>query len=160
MLDRAEAAQQAVAEAEALLKARYAARNIDLTEMLDGVKGVLIMAEIVYRKTPVQLAAFGWGARRKRRKPEAPGEVRDLTLTSRGDAWLRLTWKKPLKAGKVKAYRIQRRRLGGVWEEAGVATNTEALLTSQPRGVELDYRISAINKAGEGAPSALVTVVF
>jgi len=159
-VDRAAAAEKAVVDAVALLKARYARRNDDLAEMLEGVKGVLSLAEVIYRRTPERLAVFGWGKRRGRRRLKAPGEVRDLTLSARGDAWLRLTWNAPLRAGKVKAYRIQRRRLGDEWEEAGVATNRETLLIDQPRGVQLEYRISAINKAGDGAPSAVVTAVF
>ena len=33
-------------------------------------------------------------------------------------------------------------------------------MSNQPRGVELSYRIVAVNKAGVGQPSATVTVVL
>ena len=40
------------------------------------------------------------------------------------------------------------------------AIETEATLVEQPKGVELEYRIIAINKAGEGSPSNTVMVVL
>src|SRR5712692_6590821 len=67
-VDHAAAAEEAVDKALALLKVRYTARDVDLKEMLDGVKGVLTLAEVVYRHTPEKLAAFGWGSRRPRRR--------------------------------------------------------------------------------------------
>ncbi len=36
----------------------------------------------------------------------------------------------------------------------------ESLLSNQPRGVELDFRVIAVKKAGAGQPSATVTVVL
>jgi hypothetical protein len=42
----------------------------------------------------------------------------------------------------------------------GRTSDTKQLLSSQPRGVEFDYRVIAVNKAGAGQPSATVTVVL
>jgi hypothetical protein len=38
--------------------------------------------------------------------------------------------------------------------------DTEQMVSSQPRGMVLDYRVLAVNKAGVGQPSATVTVVL
>ena len=63
--------------------------------------------------------------------------------------------------GRVSAYKIQRRnRPEGGWQEAGTAIETESTLVGQPKGVELEYRVIAINKAGEGSPSNTVMAVL
>jgi len=66
----------------------------------------------------------------------------------------------PVDGGAPTFYRIQRQMEGAQWEDAGTATNTEQLVSNQPRGVELHYRVLAINKAGIGQPSATVTAVL
>jgi hypothetical protein len=41
-----------------------------------------------------------------------------------------------------------------------MAIQTEATLVAQPKGIELEYRVIAVNKAGEGPPSNTVMVVL
>ncbi|WP_417910851.1 fibronectin type III domain-containing protein [Candidatus Electronema sp. PJ] len=38
--------------------------------------------------------------------------------------------------------------------------NTEAIINNQTRGKEFEYRVIAVNKAGEGGPSSTVTAVL
>ena len=72
-----------------------------------------------------------------------------------------LDWKQPADGGKVSAYKIQRRnRPSGAWQEVGTAIETEATLVDQPKGIELEYRIIAINKSGDGSPSNTAMVVL
>jgi hypothetical protein len=88
---------------------------------------------------------------------QPPGEVRDITVGAEGDTWLILRWKQPVDGGAPGVYRIQRRQEGTPWEDVGISTDTEALCSDQPRGVELFFRVFAVNKAGTGQPSATVT---
>jgi hypothetical protein len=46
------------------------------------------------------------------------------------------------------------------WQEVGTAIETESTLVEQPKGAELEYRVIAINKSGEGSPSNTVMVVL
>jgi len=61
----------------------------------------------------------------------------------------------------VSDYKVQRReRPEGAWQDVATAIETEATLVEQPKGVELEYRVVAINKAGEGLPSNTVMAVL
>lgn len=61
------------------------------------------------------------------------------------------------------AEREVRELSGGVTEQFGVwqktTTKTEFLVTDQPRGVEIVYRVFAVNSNGDSPPSNSVTVV-
>ena len=46
------------------------------------------------------------------------------------------------------------------WQQVGASLSTEAHLISQPRGQQLEYRLIAVNKAGESTPSNTVAVVL
>ena len=131
-----------------------------LEELVDAVKADLRYAEIAVRDAPQKLAALGWRAPRDGTPLQPPGETRDITIVSEGDTWAILRWKPPTEGGTPAFYRIQRRREGAPWEDAGTATNNEQLMSDQPRGVELSYRVIAVNKAGDGQPSATVTLVL
>ena len=65
-----------------------------------------------------------------------------------------LDWKQPDEGGKAAAYKIQRREGDSeTWLDAGMAMDTETTLTNQPRGAGLEFRVVAVNKAGEGESS-------
>jgi hypothetical protein len=46
-----------------------------------------------------------------------------------------------------------------LWQDAGVALTTECSLSGQERGKEWEYRVVAMNRAGEGVASNAATVV-
>ena len=78
-----------------------------------------------------------------------------------GDGWVFLDWKQPAEGGKPAAYKVQRRvRDSGDWKDVGTAILTEATLVEQPQKIELEYRVVAINKSGEGSPSNTVMSVL
>ena len=64
-------------------------------------------------------------------------------------------------SGTPSAYKVMRReRPAGPWEEVATAVVSEATLVEQPKGKELEYRIIAVNKAGDGEPSNTAMVVL
>jgi len=51
---------------------------------------------------------------------------------------------------------LQRYIPDGPWSDVGLAVESEITLTNQERGKEWEYRVLAVNKAGEGQPSSAV----
>jgi hypothetical protein len=51
-------------------------------------------------------------------------------------------------------------RAEGAWQDVATAIETESTLVEQPKGKELEYRVLAINKAGDGSPSNTVMAVL
>lgn len=53
-----------------------------------------------------------------------------------------------------------RERPAGDWMLVSMAIESEATLVEQPRTKEFEYRIIAVNKAGDGEPSNTAMVVL
>ncbi|MDU9047606.1 MAG: fibronectin type III domain-containing protein [Candidatus Electrothrix sp. Rat3] len=63
--------------------------------------------------------------------------------------------------GKAAFYRVEQRQLpDGEWTMVGTALETEITLNNQKRGKEHEYRVIAVNKAGESDPSNTVAAVL
>ena len=78
-----------------------------------------------------------------------------------GEGWLILDWKQPTDGGRVSAYRVRCRNLeGGVWRDVAMAIDTEVFLKDQECGNEIAYEVVAVNKAGIGEPSNIVSVTL
>ncbi len=100
-----------------------------------------------------------------------PGQARLLEAPKQGAARVYLDWKAPVDGSKPAAYKIMRRlsacghaqageRPEGPWLNVGTAIETEITLADQPERVEIEYRVIAINKAGESEPSNTVMAVL
>ena len=139
---------------------QHAVKDKALADLVKGVKSDLRYAEDVMRDQPEKLSRLGWGPRRSGSALDSPGEVRDIGIVSEGDTWAILRWKPPVDGGAPGFYRIQRKPDGRPWEDVSTSTETQQLLSNQPRGAELHYRVIAVNKAGAGQPSATVTLVL
>ena len=159
-LDAFQAADTATVAAETAFRNQHAEKDEALEELKDALKADLRYAEVAVRDAPQKLNALGWRPPRDGTPLQPPGETRDITIVSEGDTWAILRWKPPADGGSPGFYRIQRRQEGAPWEDAGTSTETEQLMSRQPRGLELYYRVIAVNKAGDGQPSATVTLVL
>jgi hypothetical protein len=159
-LEAFNAASTAAVAAETAAQEQHAAKDEALEDLADSLKADLKYAEFAVREQPEKLNRLGWGPRREGTPLQPPGEVRDITVAAEGDTWAILRWKAPVDGGAPGVYTVQRKLEGKPWEDIGIATTTEQLVSDQPRGDELYFRVFAVNKAGTGQPSATVSVVL
>ncbi len=151
----------------ALVAAQAAAEEATTTKddvldlLVDGMKSDLRYAENTVDYDDDKLKLIGWAGRKAPTALTAPGQTRLLEAPRQGEGWVYLDWKAPIDGGKPNAYKVMRReRPAGAWEDVETAVITEATLVAQPRGLELEYRVIAINKAGDGEPSNTEMVVM
>lgn len=159
-LEAVNAATGAAVAAETAFREQHAAKDDAVEDLADSLKADLKYAEFAVRDLPEKLSRLGWSTRRPGTPLQPPGEVRDMAIGAEGDTWVILRWNPPVDGGAPGVYKIQRRQDGSAWQDIGISTDTEELCSDQPRGVELHYRVFAVNKAGTGQPSATVTVVL
>ncbi len=132
-----------------------------LEELIEAMKADILYAENTVNYDDDKLKLIGWAGKKAKTPLAPPGQVRLLEASKQGKGWVYLDWKAPLNGGRPKAYKIQRRLRGsGNWQDVATAIVTEATLVEQPQKQELEYRIIAVNKAGEGEPSNTVMVVL
>lgn len=127
-----------------------------LEELTDKMKAVLRYAEDAVGYDDAKLSLLGWGAIAAPvpKVLEVPGQPRTLEAPRQGEGWIFLDWKEPLEGGAVASYKIERReRPAGAWNVVGVAIESEATLNNQESGKQWEFRVVAVNKAGESAPS-------
>lgn len=135
-------------------------KDAGLEELIDAMKANLRYAEDTVNYDDAQLTLLGWGGKAAPTALEAPGQARTLEIVRQGEGWVFLDWKSPSDGGKVASYKIERReRPAGDWMIISLAMESEATLNNQERGKDWEYRVIAVNKAGEGVPSNTVAAV-
>lgn len=146
---------------QAATEAATTTKDEALEELVEAMKADIRYAENTVDFDDDKLKLIGWAGKKAKTPLALPGQVRLLEAPKQGKGRVFLDWKTPAEGGKPKAYKIQRRlRNAGGWQDVATAILTEATLVEQPRGKELEYRIVAINKAGDGEPSNTAMVVL
>jgi len=166
----------AAARTEAMAAAQLATESKQqaLAALQAEMKRQLKQSQVDTSDDPVKLEYIGWGPRREAEPAEPPGQPMSLKSINEGAGTLEIGWKRPARGsgGPVRTYIIERRTFAandelrtpdsaeGGWSHAAISLETRALLKRQPRGVQLEYRVKAINKAGESKPSNTIAVVL
>ncbi len=158
------------AQTEALAAAQVAteAKNLKLDGLEDLMRDELKKSEVDVGSDSEKLEYIGWGPKAPPSPTDPPGQPRNLDAAVQGAGTVLLDWKAPARGsgGKVRTYVIERRVQPegggefGEWRQAGIALESETTLMNQPRGVQLEYRVKAINTGGESSPSNTVAVVL
>jgi len=160
-IDTAQDMEAGLAANAAASEQATVAKTEALQALSDDMKADLRYAETTVNYDDDPLKLIGWVGRKSKTSLEAPGQTRSLEAPREGEGWVFLDWKEPVDGGAVAAYKIQRRlRPDGPWSDAGMAIESEITLTNQERVKEWEYRVLAVNKAGEGEPSNTVMAVL
>lgn len=137
------------------------AKEEALEELVEAMKADIRYAENTVNYDDDKLKLIGWAGKKTATPLARPGQARLLEAPKQGDGWVFLDWKAPFDGGKPKAYKVQRRnRDNGSWQDVATAIVTETTLVEQPQKQELEYRVIAVNKAGEGPQGNTVEVVL
>ncbi len=136
-----------------------------LEELIEAMKADIRYAENTVNFDDDKLKLIGWAGKKAKTPLTPPGQTRLLEAPKQGKGWLFLDWKAPADGGKPKAYKVQRRVVGvepvsDRWEDIATAILTESTLVDQPEKTEIEYRVIAVNKAGEGQESNTVMMVL
>ena len=154
-------AKNNLSAAQAAAEAATESKDDALESLADAMKSDIRYAENTVDYDDVKLKLIGWAGRKASSAITLPGQARLLEAPKQGEGWVFLDWKTPVEGGTPAAYRVTRRlRPEGPWEDVATALKTEATLVEQPIKTELEYRIIAVNKAGDGHPSDTVMVVM
>jgi len=154
-------AKNAAIAAQAAAEDATATKDDALEDLADAMKSDIRYAENTVDFDDDKLKLIGWAGKKAPTPLAIPGQTRLLEAPRQGDGWVFLDWKAPIDGGAPSAYKVMRReRPAGPWEDVATAVITEATLVDQPRTKELEYRIIAVNKAGEGEPSNTEMVVL
>jgi len=154
-------AKNAAIAAQAAAEDATTSKDEALEDLADAMKSDIRYAENTVDFDDDKLKLIGWAGRKERTPLAPPGQARLLEAPKQGEGWVFLDWKSPIDGGAPAAYKVMRReRPEGPWQEVATAVISEATLVEQPRGKELEYRIIAVNKAGDGEPSNTAMVVL
>jgi hypothetical protein len=141
-------------------------KNLRLYTLEEIMRNELEKSKVDVGSDSQKLEYIGWGSKAAPSPLDPPGQPRNLDPVSHNASTLLLDWKAPARAsgGLVRSYIIERRYQpisgGESWVQVGMALDTEVTLIDQPRGLQLEYRVKAVNAGGESTPSNTVTVVL
>ena len=164
--DAYQADRQSQIDAKAQAQIATQTKSAKLGELEELMKNDLKLSEVDVADDPEKLAQIGWGPRQQPQPVEAPGQPTNLHPVAEGQGILWLAWDRPESGGIVRNFVVERREQpagGGVfgpWEIVGTALNNEISLDDQTRGIQLEYRVTAVNLGGTSTPSNTAAVVL
>ena len=158
------------AQTDALAAAQIATDEKDaaLAALVEKMRAELKKSEVDVGGDSEKLEYIGWGPKALPSPADPPGQPRDFEAVAQGNGSVEFDWKPPARGsgGNVRTYVIERREQPegggefGDWSQAAIALESQAILMTQPRGPQLEYRVKAINTGGESIPSNTAAVVL
>lgn len=158
--------KQGQIDAHAQAQLATVTKGTKLDDLVELMKNDLKLSEVDVADDPEKLAQIGWGPRQQPQPVEAPGQPTNLHPVAEGQGMLWLAWDRPDSGGPIRNYIVERREQPagggefGMWNIVGTALNNEISLTDQPRGIQMEYKVKAVNAGGESVPSNTSAVVL
>ncbi len=155
--------QQAQAKALALLATEK--KKQAMSELKKTMRTAIKKAEAITADDPDKLYEIGWAPKPAPSEPAAASMPIDLETIAQGTGELWLAWKKPAETtGMIRNYIIEKRQADqgsfGDWQLEATTIDKKIHLTGQPKGIQLEYRVKAVNTAGTSTPSNTAAVVL
>ena len=145
---------------EAELGVEHEAKDALFDDLRDAIQRITNYLDSLTGGDPAEMATIGQSSAGAPVK-QPPGQPRTLEIVSQIDGTLSLDWKSPSDGGRTVSYRVERReRPAGAWETCGATNASDIILTNQPRGKEMEYRIVGFNSNGDSVPSNSVAAVL
>lgn len=154
---------------EGQFRVAVTAENAAYTNEDTEARRIINLAIATHGVNSPKLVLIGWGPI-DAADSQVAGQPRQLEAVVQGPGDVFLDWKNPLPGGgfgEVSFYRVERRQrtlVGAQTEDWGAwqatTTVTEMGLSGLTRGVEFDFRVVAVNSAGDSVPSNIVTAVL
>lgn len=159
------AARAVQSEAVAAAQLATQQKNSALAELVEVMKSLLKKAEVDVCDAPHKLEYIGWGPKADPQPADPPAAPGNLVSLAEGPGTVILKWDSPVGGGPARNYIIEyREQTGGgpfgPWLIASSSLDNQANLTGQQRGIQLEYRVKAINTGGESPPSNTVVVML
>ncbi|MHC4692064.1 MAG: fibronectin type III domain-containing protein [Planctomycetota bacterium] len=158
--------KQSQVDARAQAKIATQTKSTKLNDLIALMSNDLKLSEVDTAADPTKLTQIGWGPRQDPQPVSPPGQPTNLHPVAEGQGLLWLAWDRAESGGPLRNYVVQRRQQpagGGEfddWAIVGTALNNEISLDSQPRGIQMEYRVMAVNNGGESMPSNTAAVVL
>ena len=161
-------ARQAQLTAAGQAKIATETKDAKMAALVEVMKNDLKVSEVDTAANPGKLAEIGWGTKAQPQPMTPPNQPNELWPVVEGPGNVTLSWKKPSNGANnhVRNYFVQRRTKTAAtgdfsdWAMISSAYDTTVELTGQPRGVQMEYAVTAANPAGESTPSNSVAVVL
>jgi len=141
-------------------------KNASFDTLRELMKNCLKKSQVDVAGDPDKLQYIGWGPKAMPQPADPPSQPINLRPASEGPGTIRLIWDRPAGEQPIRNYVVEKRIYledkgwFGPWQIAGTSLDNEINLKNQPTGVQLEYRVKAVNTGGESPPSNTVAVVL
>jgi hypothetical protein len=161
-------AKKAFVEARAKERIATKAKNDSLAELKSVMQNCLRKSIVDTSANPEKLKLIGWSPKAAPQPSDIPAQPLNLRVIAKEGRNIQLEWDSPdvCLAGrpKIRHYVIECCQQNGEgisgWSMIQISYRTQMSLCNQPPKVLLNYRVKAVNMAGESLPSNSVSVVL